>query len=98
MDVKKKEMDLLSNSIAAYAHIKGKSHSTAQHITFTDPVHGVEKMTLRVSVLQQTLRVLAFTSSSECVSAWCSHSASWSSASPASRGPTCPPPLLRKSS
>lgn len=24
MDVKKKEMDLLSNSIAAYAHIKGK--------------------------------------------------------------------------
>lgn len=26
MDVKKKEMDLLSNSIAAYAHIKGKSH------------------------------------------------------------------------
>lgn len=25
MDVKKKEMDLLSNSIAAFAHIKGKS-------------------------------------------------------------------------
>lgn len=25
MDVKKKEMDLLSNSIAAYAHIKGKA-------------------------------------------------------------------------
>lgn len=25
MDVKEKEMDLLSNSIAAYAHIKGKS-------------------------------------------------------------------------
>lgn len=24
MDVTKKEMDLLSNSIAAYAHIKGK--------------------------------------------------------------------------
>lgn len=29
MDAKKKEMDLLSNTIAAYAHIKGKSHSTA---------------------------------------------------------------------
>lgn len=28
MDVKKKEMDLLSNSIAAYAHIKGKTHNT----------------------------------------------------------------------
>jgi len=25
MDVKKREMDLLSNSLAAYAHIKGKS-------------------------------------------------------------------------
>lgn len=36
MDVKKKEMDLLSNSIAAYAHIKGKSHSAAQHNTYTD--------------------------------------------------------------
>lgn len=30
MDVKEKEMDLLSNGIAAYAHIKGKSdHSNS---------------------------------------------------------------------
>lgn len=35
MDVKKKEMDLLSNSIAAYAHIKGKSHCPAQHKSYT---------------------------------------------------------------
>lgn len=37
MDVKKKEMDLLSNSIAAYAHIKGKSlHSPAQYLHTVD--------------------------------------------------------------
>lgn len=30
MDVKEKEMDLLSNSIAVYAHIKGKSYYKLQ--------------------------------------------------------------------
>lgn len=34
MDVKKKEMDLLSNTIAAYAHIKGKLHCCPAHILY----------------------------------------------------------------
>lgn len=38
MDAKKKEMDLLSNSIAAYAHIKGRSHSAASTLTTVNNV------------------------------------------------------------
>lgn len=44
MDVKKKEMDLLSNSIAAYAHIKGKSHSEAYHNTYINLYSRCEKV------------------------------------------------------
>lgn len=33
MDVKEKEMDLLSNSIAAYAHIKGGSDHSIRDIS-----------------------------------------------------------------
>jgi hypothetical protein len=36
MDAKRKEMDLLSNSLAAYAHIKGQSIN--QSITLTTAV------------------------------------------------------------
>jgi hypothetical protein len=41
MDAKRKEMDLLSNSIAAYAHIKGQSinhfNISSSHIAFKVP-------------------------------------------------------------
>lgn len=70
MDVKKKEMDLLSNSIAAYAHIKGKSCSEVQHSARNKPLPPSDVAHVH-SFPQQTRRASASTLCSECASAWC---------------------------
>lgn len=46
MDVKKKEMDLLSNSMAAYAHIKGELRTISDSTVL---LGALEKQLLRLA-------------------------------------------------
>lgn len=72
MDVKKKEMDLLSNTIAAYAHIKGKLYLIwLNSINFNAAVFNIASFVCLCPSPQLIQRALGSTLCSEYVSAWC---------------------------